>query len=158
MARWAVWALPVAAVLQSAAAFSGVALGHPSARALRAGAAALQCSATEPGQPGGSAASRRRLLQASSLAVLNVFAQAVEAAPFGIGDANGGTGWGEAQKAGVKWGGGFSNPLSEGGDNFQAELVNGKGNPIIVGFQKPKGWKVSTNTGIAVQNYVTAER
>jgi hypothetical protein len=149
-------ALTAAAVLQSAAAFTGVTPGHPCARAraLRIGAAALQCSAPEPG---GSAGARRRLLQASALAVLNVFSQAAEAVPFGLGDANGGTGWGEAQKAGVKWGGGFSNPLSDGGDNFQAELVNGKGNPVIVGFQKPKGWKVSTNTGIAVQNYVTAE-
>jgi hypothetical protein len=100
---------------------------------------------------------RRALVQASVLSALSVFVPAVEAAPFGLGDAMGGTGWGEAQKAGVKWGGGFSNPLSGGGDNFQAELVNGKGNPLIVGFKKPKGWKVSTNTGIAVQNYVTAE-
>jgi len=80
-----------------------------------------------------------------------------EAAPFGFGEQDGGTGWGEAQKAGVKWGGGFSNPLSNSDDTFQTELVNGEGNPVIISFQKPKGWKVSTNTGISVQNYVTAE-
>ena len=32
-----------------------------------------------------------------------------------------------------------------------------QGNPLIINFKVPKGWKVSTNTGIAVQNYVTAE-
>jgi hypothetical protein len=42
----------------------------------------------------------------------------------------------------VQWGGGFSNPLSGGGDSFQAELVNGLGNPVIVNFKVPKGWKV----------------
>jgi len=48
----------------------------------------------------------------------------------------------------VKWGGGFSNPLSGGGDEFQAELVNGLGNPVIISFQKPKGWKVILCLGV----------
>lgn len=101
--------------------------------------------------------SRRVLLHASAAAAVPLFARNADALPFGIGETQGSIGWGDAQKAGVQWGGGFSNPLSGGGDSFQAELVNGLGNPVIVNFKVPKGWKVSTNTGIAVQNYVTAE-
>eukprot|EP00960_Hanusia_phi_P024461 720099-Hanusia_phi.AAC.1 len=66
-------------------------------------------------------------------------------------------GWGEADKVGVKWDGGFANPLASQPDDFNTEVVNGKGNPVVISFTKPKKWKLSTNAGITVQDYISAE-
>jgi len=66
-------------------------------------------------------------------------------------------GWGDSDKVGVQWDGGFANPLASQPDEFSTEVVNGKGNPVVISFTKPKKWKLSTNAGITVQDYITAE-
>ena len=45
--------------------------------------------------------SRRTLLQAFAVGTLFAAVKEADAAPFGLGDQQGGAGWGEAQKAGV---------------------------------------------------------
>lgn len=51
-------------------------------------------------------------------------------------------GWGEKQKAGISWDGGFANPLSSQPNEFAFEVVNGQGSPVVIAFEKPKKWKV----------------
>lgn len=51
-------------------------------------------------------------------------------------------GWGQAPQAGIKWDGGFANPLGSQPDDFLFEVVNGNGTPVVLSFQKPKKWKV----------------
>lgn len=97
---------------------------------------------------------RRALIQA---AVALPFLAGSSVNAEGLFDGGGQIGWGEAQKAGVAWGGGFSNPLTQQGNDFAAEVVNGQGNPVLISFSKPKSWKVSTNTGIAIQDYTTSD-
>jgi len=66
-------------------------------------------------------------------------------------------GWGEKKAAGIKWDGGFANPLGSQPDDFLFEVVNGNGTPVVLSFQKPKKWKVSTNAGITIQDYISAD-
>eukprot|EP00281_Chroomonas_sp_CCMP1168_P030023 CAMPEP_0206242000 /NCGR_PEP_ID=MMETSP0047_2-20121206/16815_1 /ASSEMBLY_ACC=CAM_ASM_000192 /TAXON_ID=195065 /ORGANISM="Chroomonas mesostigmatica_cf, Strain CCMP1168" /LENGTH=307 /DNA_ID=CAMNT_0053666973 /DNA_START=23 /DNA_END=943 /DNA_ORIENTATION=- len=114
------------------------------------GALSLQCQDLGEGK---APLGRRKLLQAGLLGVA-LAPSVVHADLFG-GDSK--VGWGEAQKAGVQWGGGFANPLTSQSDDFRAELVNGNGTPIIINFQKPSKWKISTNVGIAIQDYITSD-
>ena len=104
-------------------------------RIAEGGVLALRASDSSGGRVSLDGAVPRRALLACAAALPLVAAprEAAAALPFGLGEGDGSSaGWGEAQKAGVRWGGGFSNPLSGGGDQFQAELVNGKVNAISI--------------------------
>lgn len=127
-------ALVLATVAQAAAFTLTPTSSVPSrTRIATGGVLALRATDSSGGRVPSAVPRRALLACAAALPFLAAPREAAAALPFGLGEGDGSSaGWGEAQKAGVRWGGGFSNPLSGGGDQFQAELVNGKVNAISI--------------------------